>query len=257
VFWAIATVAMLLMTCGPFVSVTHPMFDGTQGAHDLRHTPVGAVPGPYLLAMKLVPMLRFFRAPYRWITIAEISVATLAALGIAGLRARLGPTPARRIATAAILVGIVGLGAVDTRPTENTTVESGVVPDAYAVLRDDPEPAAVIELPSGITRSHFGNLASRYMFFQTAHRKYLLDGSVARLPRGARPLIARHFDGFADLPWVKYVVIHRDLMDTALPAARTQVAEVDALLGTLATLVRADGPIEIYRLSTFRPESVR
>ena len=46
-------------------------------------------------------------------------------------------------------------------------------------------------------------------------------------------------------------------MDAALPAARTQVAEVDALLGTLATLVRADGPIEIYRLSTFRPESVR
>ncbi len=257
VFWAIATAAMLIMACGPFISFTHPMFDGTRGAHDLRHTPVGAIPGPYLLAMKLVPMLRFFRAPYRWITIAEIAFATLAALGIAGLRGRLGPTPARRIVTAAVLVAIVGLGAFDVRYTENTTVESGVAPDAYAVLRDDPEPSAVIELPTGITKSHFGNLASRYMFFQTAHRKYLMDGSVARLPRGVVPLVARRFDDFANLPWVKYVVIHRDLMDAAFPAARTQVAEVEALLGTQATRVHTDGPIEIYRLSTFRPESVR
>ena len=256
-FWAIASATMLLMACGPFVSLSHPLFDGTTGPHDLRHTPVGAVPGPYLLAMKLVPMLRFFRAPYRWIVIAEIAIATLAALGIAGLRARLRSTRARAVATATVLVAIVGLGALDVRGVHNTSVESGVVPEAYAVIRDDPEPAALIELPSGLTKSRFGNLASRYMFFQTMHRKYLMDGSVARLPRGAQPFVVRQFTNLADVPWVKWVVIHRDLMDAAMSAGLPQVAQIEALLPAHATLVRSDGPIEIYRLSTFRPESVR
>jgi hypothetical protein len=255
-FWTLVAAATVLMACGPFVGVDHPMLADPDGPHGLAHTPAGHVPGPYLLAMHAFPLLRFFRAPYRWIAVVEIVVATLAAVGIAGLRARLAPGAVRGAVTAAILVAIVGLGALDVRGLGNAAVPA-VVPDAYATIRDDPEPAAVLELPTGLAASLFGNLASRYMFFQTSHRKYLLDGTVARLPRGVFLLVSRPITDFAALPWVKYVVIHRDLMDAALPVARAQVAQVEALLPAHATLVRADGPIEIYRLATFRPETVR
>jgi hypothetical protein len=51
-------------------------------------------------------------------------------------------------------------------------------------------------------------------------------------------------------------VIHRDFLDVAYPVAQTQVSDVDAILATEGTLVARDGPLEIYRLKTFRPETV-
>jgi hypothetical protein len=126
------------------------------------------------------------------------------------------------------------------------------------VLRDDPEPSAVLELPSGLTEAQvFANLASRYMLNQTVHRKFLLEGTVARLPPGARALVARQFTTFTELPYVKYVLIHRDLLPIAFPVARTQVEQVEAILAREGALVTRDGPLEIYRLSTFRPDAVR
>ena len=95
------------------------------------------------------------------------------------------------------------------------------------------------------------------MFYQTAHRKYLLDGTVARRPLGVTPVIGRRFASLAEVPWVKYVVIHRDLLDVAVVAAREQVAAIDGLLATEGTLLVRDGPLEVYRVATFRPESVR
>ena len=125
------------------------------------------------------------------------------------------------------------------------------------ILRDDPEPCAILELPTGLTQQVFSNLASRYMLYQTVHRKYLLEGTVARLPPGARALVSQQFTTFTKLPWVKYVVIHRDLLDVVFPVARDQVAQVDAILAREGELVTRDGPLEIHRLTTFRAESVK
>jgi hypothetical protein len=95
------------------------------------------------------------------------------------------------------------------------------------------------------------------MFYQTDHRKYLLEGTVARLPPGARALVSRTFTTFADQPWLKYVVIHRDVLDVAFPVARTQLEQVERILATEnAVRVAADGPLEIWRLSTFQPGAV-
>src|SRR6185436_7954609 len=106
---------------------------------------------------------------------------------------------------------------------------AATVPPAYALLRDDPDRAAILELPTGLTQEVFSNLASRYMFYQTDHRKYLLEGTVARLPPGARALVSRTFTTFADQPWLKYVVIHRDVLDVAFPVARTQLEQVERI----------------------------
>ncbi len=258
VFWALATVVMLLMACGPFVGFDHPLlaFNGVVPA-DLDQIPPRHVRGPYWLALKLVPFLRVFRGAYRWVAVAEIALAVLAATGIAGLRARIASVPVRRAVTAAIVTAALALGFVDVRGHASPVIDA-TVPPAYAVLRDDPEPSAILELPSGLTEAQvFANLASRYMLNQTVHRKYLLEGTVARLPPGARALVARQFTTFTELPYVKYVLIHRDLLPIAFPVARTQVEQVEAILAREGALVVRDGPLEIYRLSTFRPDAVR
>jgi hypothetical protein len=255
VFWTLASVAMLLMACGPFVGLHHPLFaEGASVPPTLDGVPPGFVRGPYWLAYQLVPLLRVFRGVYRWVAVAEIALAVLAATGVAALRARLPHAGTRRLATAVILALAVGLGLRDVWHHRNRVI-AATVPDAYAVLRDDPEPCAILELPTGLTQEVFANLASRYMLYQTVHRKYLLEGTVARLPPGAHALVSRQFTTFADLPWVKYVVIHRDLLDVAFPVARTQVAQVDAILAREGVLVVRHGPLEIHRLTTFLPAS--
>jgi hypothetical protein len=253
-FWGLAAVVTALMACGPYVGWQHAVLANPAGvaALSIDHVAPGHVPGPYFVALRLVSLLRYFRAPYRWVAATQLAVAVLVALGLAGLRARIVRPALRRLATAAALVAIIGLGYVDAGSLRAPIVEA-TIPDAYAVLRDDPEPAAVLELPAGLANSGFANLSSRYMFYQTAHRKYLLEGTVARLPPGLMPVYLRHFASFADTPWIKYVVIHRDLTDVAFPVSRTQIQEVEALLATQGNLVLRDGPIEVYRLTTFRP----
>ena len=255
-FWAVAAGALLLMACGPFVGLWHPLTIGQPAPADLTQVPAGHVRGPYWLALQLVPFLRVFRGAYRWVAVAEIALAVLAATGIAGLRRRVADARLRAVVTAGVLVATAALGIVDVRRHSNAIVPA-TVPAAYDVVRDDPAPSAVMELPAGLTLQVFANLATRYMFYQTTHGKFLLDGTVARLPPGVKPLIARKIDTFADLPYVKWVAIHRDLLPNVFPVAQAQVAQVDRLLATQGELVVRDGPLELYRLTTFRPESVR
>jgi len=110
VFWTLASLAMLLMACGPFVGLHHPLFvEGASASPDLHTVPPGFVRGPYWLVYHLVPLVRVFRGVYRWVAVAEIALAVLAATGIAALRARLPRTGARRFVTAVILALTVGL----------------------------------------------------------------------------------------------------------------------------------------------------
>jgi hypothetical protein len=171
------------------------------------------------------------------------------------LRARL-PGGRARTLVGPVVVGLALIvGVAEVRGRVNRVVPA-TLPAAYAVVRDDPEPAAVLELPTGITQQVFVNFASRYMLYQTWHRKYLLDGTVARLPAGRRVLVSRTFTTFGELPWVKYVILHRDLLADAFPVARMQVELVETILAKEGALVVRDGPLEIYRLSTFRAETV-
>jgi hypothetical protein len=255
-FWALVTLTLLAMACGPYVGFTHPLAAfWPHVPNDIREIPPGHIRGPYYYALQLVPFLRVFRGAYRWVAVAEIALAVLVAAGLAGVRRRLAPRP-RVLVTATTLAAALGVGFLDVRGRTNPAIVA-TVPAAYAVLRDDPEPAAVLELPTGLTQEVFSNLASRWMLHQTAHGKFLLEGTVARLPPGARALVSRQFTTFAELPWVKYVVIHRDLLDIAFPVARAQLEQVERILETEGTLVVRDGPLEIHRLATYRRETVR
>jgi hypothetical protein len=250
-YWLLALTACLLMALGPYLHVTHPM-----GA-DMDAPPAvlddGGLLGPYALAYELVPLLRYFRAPYRWLVPAQIVLGILAAVGVAGLRRR--RTVRRGLLTAALLLAVPAWGAFDARGLR-APLRDASIPLVYETLRHDPEPSAILELPSGIGPA-FSLRSSLYMYYQTRHRKYLLEGTVSRLPPTHHPLDERQIDDFAALPYVKYVVIHRDLLRHSMPDSRAQVDAIERLLRRDGERLLTGNQIEVYRLRTFRPESVR
>src|SRR5207244_783817 len=172
-----------------------------------------------------------------------------------GARARIGPGSVRAIATAAALALVIGGAVLDVRGLRAPLTEAAV-PAAYGTLSADPQPAAVLELPSGLRASRFAAFSSLYMYYQTAHRKYLLEGTVSRLPPDRRLVVQRAISDFAALPYVKWVVLHRDLVPQSSLGAQRQVEEDDRLLVSEGELVARDGAIDVYRLRTFRPETV-
>jgi len=249
-FWLAAAVLLSLMALGPYMRWQQP-FQGPPP----RLSPGHGFPGPYLVALKVLPLFRFFRAPYRWTVGAQVALGALAALGVAGVRARIGAASVRTIATAAALALVIGSAVLDLRGLRAPLTEAAV-PAAYGTLSADPQPAAVLELPSGLRASRFAAFSSLYMYYQTAHRKYLLEGTVSRLPPDRRLVVQRAISDFAALPYVKWVVLHRDLVPESSLGAQRQVEEVDRLLVSEGELVARDGAIDVYRLRTFRPETV-
>ena len=249
-FWLAAAVLLSLMALGPYMRWQQP-FQGPPP----RLSPGHGFPGPYLVALKVLPLFRFFRAPYRWTVGAQVALGALAALGVAGVRARIGAASVRTIATAAALALVIGSAVLDLRGLRAPLTEAAV-PAAYGTLSADPQPAAVLELPSGLRASGFAAFSSLYMYYQTAHRKYLLEGTVSRLPPDRRLVVQRAISDFAALPYVKWVVLHRDLVPESSLGAQRQVEEVDRLLASEGELVARDGAIDVYRLRTFRPETV-
>lgn len=250
-YWVLALLVAAFMALGPRLHLRNPLPDMAAG----RAVSPG-LPGPYSLVAKLVPPLRFLRAPYRWMAGAQIALPIVTAFAIAGVRASVRRPGLRTAATGALLVLIVAFGLLDGHGLRAPLV-STAVPAAYGVLGADSEPAAVVELPAGLVAERWALFASRYMYYQTAHRKFLLEGTLARLPRGAEPLLERSITDFAALPWVKYVVVHRDLLESALPAARRQAKHIAALARVQGRLVAYDGATAVYRLRTYRRAAVQ
>jgi hypothetical protein len=181
-------------------------------------------------------------------------MAVLAGVGVAALRARIARPATRRVVIAALLALAVAVPALDYHALRKPLI-SASIPPAYAVIARDPQEAALLDLPSGLTPG-WALLSSRYMFYQTAHGKFLLDGTVPRLPPDRILFLGRRVDDFATLPYLKYVVVHRDLLPLANEASRRQVDALTALAQRQGRLVMQDATTDVYRLDTFRPETV-
>jgi hypothetical protein len=251
-FWLLALLSTALMSLGPQLHLHHP-------APDLKVPPGGTLPagppGLYALALQVVPLLRFIRAPYRWIAITQIVLAVLTALAVAALRRGAASPTSRIVRTATALAMVIGLGALDVRGLR-APLASAAVPRAYLLLRDDPQPCAIVELPSGPDLSGLAFYSSHYMYYQTVHEKFLLEGTVARLPAEVQWVLLRDIADFTTLPYVKYVVIHRDFATRSLPASQNQIAAVERALQSQGLRSFQDDHIAIWELRTFRPETV-
>src|SRR5262249_10946301 len=158
------------------------------------------------------------------------------------------------LVTAALLTSVVIAAVLDSRGLRAPVIDARI-PSPYRVLAADAQPFAVLELPAGLRAGGFAAFSSLYMFYQTAHRKDLLDRTVARPPGDRRPLVQRPITDFATMPYVKYVVVHRNLVPYSSPDARHQVQDVDRLLAADGDLTAREGPLDLYRLRTFRPET--
>jgi hypothetical protein len=245
-WWTLALVVTVLMCMGPYLHLHHPL-------PSLRLPPGGlhpsGPPGPYWLALEVLPLLRWFRAPYRWVTATEIVLGVLGAIAVAAIRAHAGR--AAGVVTAAVVAATLAGGALDAHGLR-APLESTAIPAVYDRIRDDPGHGAVLDLPAGFQRDGLALFSSVYMYYQTRHGHPLLDGTVSRTPPGARFVWQRPLDDLGALPDVEWVVLHRDLAAIAHPAGRAQMARVEQELATAAELVARDGPVELYRLRTFR-----
>jgi hypothetical protein len=234
--WNLAAILCLVVALGPTLQLGPPA--------DFRQ--LATAPGwplPYRLAYDIVPGVDMFRVPWRWVSAARLCCVLAGAGGLAavarGRRATLVWGTILIIATAA-----------EALPHRLLLVPAAL-PAGYDVLRDDPGPYAILDLPSGVRAGSFGLFSSLYMAYQTGHGRPLAEGTIARLPVGRRYVFEQDDFRLAAHPELKYVVVHRAMLPSVYPGEPTERLLAEARTG--GELVFVDGETEIYRLRTYSP----
>jgi hypothetical protein len=236
------------LACGPGL----PLLPGTD------------LPGPYRIAMELVPGFARMRTPVRFLSLPLVALTLLAGLATADLlrrfQRRLRPG-AQRIAAASVVVAAVLLLVVRA-PAEPLALTDAVPRGDEAALiewlRERPDGGAVLELPVPGSQMDVERMLAtgRAMIASTRHWHPLVNGYSGHPPRSARLLLdlAERLpdpDAFADLCALaapRYLVVRSDLLLDPRPwqgaaerlslreAARfgaTTVYEVDRPCGSL------------------------
>jgi hypothetical protein len=160
-YWMAFTATFGLLALGPFVRIA--------GVNTY-------VPTPWVF-LRYLPIVGAARMPTRLALLMMLGASMLLAYAVRDLRARWRHPIA---ATAAI----GGMLIFELLPAPRI-LHSAAVPSVYRIIRDDPRPVRVLNLPFGLRdglSSHGNNLAV-WQYFQTFHEKQLLGGYISRLPR--------------------------------------------------------------------------
>lgn len=200
---------------------------------------------PYTLLRDLVPGFATVRAPQRFVVVAQLGIALLAALGADRVLGGVRPRLQAALVTAGVVLAlaIAPLPDLPIRP-----VPAGRhAPRAYAWLREHADGRALIELPSPPDVAG----RSRRTFLSTAHWHPVVEGYAANGPKhvGLIRWIARALPGDAalqqivDLVDVGWVLVHRDEMDE-----QQRTAWSGALPDGLEEVV-SFGPDVLYRVT--------
>ena len=145
------------------------------------------VPGPWAF-LRYVPILNLTRMPGRFAILACLLLSVMLALALQALGRR-WPTRRRTM----LLVASVLL-AVELFPAPRP-LYSARVPTVYDLVRDDPRPVRVLELPFGVRDGvdSEGGFSARYQYHQTYHGKRLIGGYLSRVSK-------RRFREISSLP---------------------------------------------------------
>lgn len=178
-------------------------------------TPFGLALGP-LAALRLLPGFASMRAVVRFMMLADFARALVGGLAIAILLSRVSGTTGRILTLVVLLVV-----AVDARLGDPHPVYDVGVPDpwkrGYAWLAATPPDTAVLELPYGT----FGGDA-QYMVYGLSHRRPIMNGYAATLPRFI-DVLSRFPDDVAlralGDAGVRYVLVHPSRLPSAVAAA--------------------------------------
>lgn len=152
-FWLISALVFAVLALGPHLQV------GGVGT---------GIPLPAALLYNL-PLINVSRVPLRFVVLALLALAMLAALGTRQILARF-PQPARRNALLAGLVGLIAL--------ENLTMPYPLSPiyiaPIYAEMGGDGEQYAILDAP------FYRRTSFIHMFYQAVHEKPLVEGHLSR-----------------------------------------------------------------------------
>ena len=158
--WVVVSMSFLVLSLGPYLSLGPDPESG------------GAVPLPFLLLHRYLPLYHYIRFPHRMATFVALPMAAAAAMGAAWLAQRLASRGGRAL-LALGLAGAMLLEGVLTWPLEVTPRPK--VNPFYMLLAEQPRRFGVLTLPMD-----FGLLDARYLYFQTHHGKPLFNGVSPR-----------------------------------------------------------------------------
>lgn len=158
--WVTITLIFAALALGPFAHVA--------GVNTF-------VPGPWAL-LRYVPVFNMTRMPTRFAVVAALTLSVLFALALVQLGRRF-PRYRRTVlaVVAALLAAELWAGP---RP-----LYSAAVSPVYDVVRADPRPVRILELPFGVRDgvTSEGNFSARYQFHQAFHGKRLMGGYLSRV----------------------------------------------------------------------------
>jgi hypothetical protein len=158
--WTLIAIGAASLALGPFLRIG--------GLDTLLPTPWTFV--------RYAPLLGEARMPGRIAIVVAMAVAVLFASALAALTRR---APARRRA----ILAITGVAlACELWPVPRP-LYSASIPEVYDVIRRDPRPVSVIELPFGIKDGlvDSGNFGPGAQYRQIAHGKRLIGGYLSRV----------------------------------------------------------------------------
>lgn len=184
------------------------------------------LPLPYMLLYDHLPGFHSFRDPARFMYIGFISLALLAAWGMARLLARLqGWQPRRRTILAALLC-LAALAEYWITPIPTPRVAVGdAVPPVYRWLKAQPADTPVLELPIGQQNAAIWSRQALMTYYATFHWRPIVNGVGGYTPDGYEA-DARTLSRWPDQPalrllnrWgVRYVIWHPDWIGKPGPA---------------------------------------
>jgi hypothetical protein len=235
--WLIGGVLFLILALGPYLQPTD-------------------LPLPFAAFSAWAPLAQF-RTPYRLAMPAVLGLSMVLATVLAAILARW---------RASIRIGVVGVLVLARLAVAvlHDPLQVQVYP-AYATyerIAREPGRFTILEVPFGVRSGleQIGNGGEVLEYYQHVHGKPLLNGMIARLPRGVfetyraqpallllagEPVTASADDLAVVLRWTnsRYVVVHSDMLN---PQALQRVL---ALLDGQPGLERlaSDGALEVYR----------
>lgn len=197
---------------------------------------------PYHFVMQIIPGFSSMRAPIRFLLMAQLGFASLAAFGLAWLQLRTGARFGRAVGfSLALLVSaatVFDFGLLTKTHNSRPVAAGGEIPAVYRALAAVPR-GPVLEIPQNRYFGHFRGavIASQYMLNSTFHWQPLIDGYSGYAPPSAfvtRGLMAALPDLKAlrllvRTTGLRYVVVHRDLLPEAAHGAWREPAGLQLL----------------------------
>jgi len=170
--WIITGICFLTLSLGPVLIIKGHVLP--ENPERFTHYPL---PFAYLMD---IPIFGGLRMPARCHAVTSLVVSLLAAAGVHHILT----STSRKSLRWFLFSGVFFVSAVDfaSIPWPRTTAE---IPEVYRVIRDDPEPGSVLDLPPGWRTGDYVDFTERtiFQYYQIHHQRPIPYGQISRVPR--------------------------------------------------------------------------